>query len=57
MDAERREVGRWMSEDHKEGRKTNGSGVSLSLSKLERLMKSQTFCMDGIYVDSLVRKE
>ena len=55
MDAERREVGRWMSEDHKEGRKTNGSGVSLS--KLERLMKSQTFCMDGIYVDSLVRKE
>ncbi len=30
-----------MNEDHTEGRKTNESGVSLS--KLERRMKSQTF--------------
>ena len=44
-----------MSEDREEGRKTNESGISLS--KLERLMKSQTFSMDGIYVDSPVRKE
>jgi len=40
-DVEQREAGRWMSEDRKEGRKTNESGINLS--KLERLMKSQFF--------------